>query len=171
MTHPTEADTDARTVEGVAVPPGRYVAQGVQRARYWTVLGLLALGLGVSYAGISVWDQAVRDAPIYACPPDCGSPPNAVPVANLPQYDGAGYSVSRPPPGPPYDVTTGDDGVTARLTSGGGVLRLFSQPARGRVARQAALAAAAQPMCTARETAWNPVSSRLYAPPTRCMSH
>ncbi len=136
MTQPTEADTDARTVEGVAVPPGRYVAQGVQRARYWTVLGLLALGLGVSYAGISVWDQAVRDAPIYACPPDCGSPPNAVPVANLPQYDGAGYSVSRPPPGPPYDVTTGDDGVTARLTSGGGVLRLFSQPARGRVARQ-----------------------------------
>ena len=47
------------------------------------------------------------------------------------------FSVNYPAPNAAYQVTTRDDGVTAKLTAGdGGVLRLFSQPADGRVARQ-----------------------------------
>ena len=59
----------------------------------------------------------MRDAPIYACPRTAaaterrsGGEPCSV--------RRCGYSVSDRRPAP-YDVTTGDDGVTARLTSGG----------------------------------------------------
>lgn len=127
------------TFEGVAVPPGRYTARGATRARYLPTLGLLILGLGIGFAVIGIWDRAVRDASTYTCPPDCGRPPNAVAVQNLPRFtspDGT-FSVSYPPRDEIYEVTTQPDGVTARLTTGdGGVLRLFGQPARGRVARQ-----------------------------------
>lgn len=126
----------ATVVDGVAVPPGRYTVRGMPRARTWPVLAVLAVGLGAGYGGIAVWDALVRDTPIYNCPPDCGSPPNAVPVANLPRFEAPGFSVSRPPEDPRWAVTTGDDGVTARLVNGGGVMRLFSQPAVDLVARQ-----------------------------------
>jgi hypothetical protein len=136
MTLSTE---EPSTFDGVAVPPGRYTAHGAPRARYLTTLGLLVLGLCIGFLVIGLWDRAVRDAATYSCPPDCGRPPNAVAVENLPRFnapDGA-FSVAYPPPGGNYEVTTQPDGVTARLTAGdGGVLRLFSQPARGRVARQ-----------------------------------
>lgn len=128
--------TDSAVVEGVGLPPGRYTARGIPRARYWTVLGLLVLGLGIGYAALTTWDGMVRDATIYNCPPDCGRPPNAVPVANHPRFVAPGYSVARPPDDPRWEVTTGDDGVTAKLANGAGVMRLFSQPATGRVARQ-----------------------------------
>jgi hypothetical protein len=88
---------------------------------------------------IGLWDRAVSDAATYTCPPDCGRPPNAVAVANLPKFTSPGgrFSVSYPPPSEIYEVTTQPNGVTARLTAGdGGVLRLVSQPAQGRVARQ-----------------------------------
>ncbi|MCB1265108.1 MAG: hypothetical protein KDB56_11060 [Mycobacterium sp.] len=129
-------DPGSARVEGVAVPPGRYVVQGVPRPRTWTVLGLLTLGLAAGYAGITAWDGAVRDAAVYNCPPDCGRPPNAVPVANLPRFTGPGFSVSRPPDNPRWQLSTGEDGVTARLVDGGGVMRLFGQPASGRTARE-----------------------------------
>ena len=129
-------DTTGAEYQGVAVPPGRYTAAGVSRARYRAVLGLLALGLGTGYTVIGVWDHMVHDASIYSCPPDCGRPPNAVPVANLPRFEAPGFSVSLPPSGDRFAVTTGDNGVTARLLNGDGTMRLFSQPADGRVARQ-----------------------------------
>ena len=125
--------------DGVAVANRRYTARGVPRARYGLVLGLLALGLGVGYGVIGVWDALVADAGVYSCPPDCGRPPNAVPVANLPRFEAADgqFSVAYPPPGSPYEVSAQPNGVTARLTSGdGGVLRLFGEPAGGRVAQQ-----------------------------------
>lgn len=132
------SDTEPTAVfDGVAVPSQRYTARVPARARYVLVLGLLALGLGVGYAVIGVWDALVRDASVYRCPPECGRPPNALPVATLPRYDAPSgdFSVSHPAPGGQYQVTTGDNGVIARSASGG-VLRLFSEPAQGRVARQ-----------------------------------
>lgn len=127
------------TYDGVAVPDRRYRAQGAARARWRATLGVLLLGLGIGLVGISVWDRFVTDAATYRCPPDCGRPPNAVPVANLPRFvaaDGS-WSVAHPAPGGVYDITTTADGVTARMTtSDGGVLRMFSQPAKGRLARQ-----------------------------------
>ena len=125
--------------EGVGVPPGRYIATGASRPRYRLTYGLLALGLGVAMTGLAVWDTAVTDASTYACPPDCGRPPNAVPVANLPVFvaPGEAFSVNYPSPDAAYEVTEQDNGVTAKLTAGsGGVLRLFGEPASGRVARQ-----------------------------------
>lgn len=131
--------TVATEFDGVAVPSRRYTARGATRARYALVLGLLALGLGVGYTVIGVWDVLVADAGVYRCPPDCGRPPNAVPVANLPRFQAADgqFSVAYPPPGSPYEVSTQPSGVTATATSGdGGVLRLFGEPAGGRVATQ-----------------------------------
>lgn len=125
--------------EGVAVPPGRYTATGVSRPRYVATLGSLALVLGIAVLGGTVWDRVVADDAIYACPPDCGRPPNSVPVAGLPRFaapDGA-FSVSYPAPGSAYQVSTAPNGVTARMTLGDrGVLRLFGEPAGGRDARQ-----------------------------------
>lgn len=125
--------------DGVGVPQGRYTARGATRPRYLPVLGLLALGLAVGMIVIGLWDRAVTDAATYACPPDCGRPPNAVAVANLPRFtsaDGA-FSVSHPPSSEIYAVSTDATGVRAQLTAGdGGVLRLFSEPAQGRMARQ-----------------------------------
>jgi hypothetical protein len=125
--------------EGVGVPPGQYSAEGTARPRFRAVLGLLALGLSVGMIVIALWDRAVTDAATYACPPDCGRPPNAVAVANLPRFtsiDGA-FSVSHPPASEIYAVSTEANGVRAQLTAGdGGLLRLFSQPAQGAVARQ-----------------------------------
>lgn len=129
----------ASTFDGVAVPPGRYAARGATRPRYVATLGGLALALGIAIAGGVVWDAMVADETTYACPPDCGRPPNSVPVAGLPRFaapDGS-FSVSYPAPGSGYQVNTGPDGVTARMTVGDrGVLRLFGEPARGREARQ-----------------------------------
>lgn len=127
------------TFDGVAVPLGRYTARGAARPRYLATIGVLAAVLGIATAGGMVWDRVVADETTYACPPDCGRPPNSVPVAGLPRFaspDGA-FSVSYPGPGAAYEVSTAADGVTARMTVGDrGVLRLFGEPARGREARQ-----------------------------------
>lgn len=134
-----ETNAEAKEFDAVAVPPGRYVAQGAPRARYVATLGLLVFGLSAAMMVLGVLDRFVDDAAKYNCPPDCGHPPNAVPVANLPRFvspDGM-FSVGYPPPGTAYDVTMDRDGVTARYTNGdGGVLRLFAEPAGGRVARR-----------------------------------
>ncbi|WP_293305360.1 hypothetical protein [Mycolicibacterium sp.] len=131
--------TSATMYDGVGVAPGRYRADGAPRARYRATLGLLALGLSVAMVVLGVWDKLVEDAAVYNCPPDCGRPPNSVPVAALPRYTAPGeqFSVSYPGPGSPYEVTTGSQGITARYTAGDrGVLQLFGEPAQGRVARR-----------------------------------
>ena len=131
--------TTSASFDGVAVPPGPYAARGAARPRYAATLGILATVLAVAVVAVTLWDRAVADEAVYACPPDCGRPPTAAPVANLPRFvaPGGEFSVAYPPPDAPYAVGTADNGVTARLTAGdGGVLRLFSEPARGRDARQ-----------------------------------
>ena len=132
-----QASQATDVVDGVAVPARRYSAPVPAPPRYKLVLGLLALGLGVGCVVIGVWDLLVRDASVYRCPPDCGRPPAAAPVATLPRYQAPSgeFSVSYPAPGGDYEVTTGDNGVTARSATGG-ALRLFSEPAQGRAARQ-----------------------------------
>lgn len=130
---------EAGLFDGVGVPPGRYTAYGAARPRYRATLGLLAVGLLTAMAGLGIWDRLVADTAIYNCPPDCGRPPNSIPVANLPKFVAADgqFTVAYPPPGTAYEVTTDSNGVTARYTAGdGGVLRLFGEPARGRVARR-----------------------------------
>lgn len=125
--------------EGVAVPAGPYRAQGAARPRYAATLGILGLVLAVAVLVVTLWDRAVTNEAVYACPPDCGRPPNAAPVANLPRFvsPGGEFSVAYPPPGSGYSVNAGDNGVSARRSGGdGGLLRLFSEPARGRDARQ-----------------------------------
>lgn len=142
MTEPTDTAAEAPgpgPYEGVAVPPGRYTARGVARPRYVATLGLLALGLGIAILSLSLWGSLVTRESVYVCPPDCGRPPNALPVASLPRFVASGgqFAVSYPEPGAAYDVTTRADAVNARLTAGdGGLLRLFGEPARGRDARQ-----------------------------------
>lgn len=132
----TEADP---VFDGVAVQGQRYTARGATRARFISTLGLLALGLGTGMGVLGVWDGLVDDQATYNCPPDCGRPPNALPVASLPRFvaqDGQ-FSVAYPSPDSAYTVTTAADGVLARWNGGdGGVLHLFSRPAQGRVARQ-----------------------------------
>jgi hypothetical protein len=79
----------------------------------------------------------------YMCPPDCGKPPTGTPVMALPRFDApdGSFSVSYPAPGSAYNVTTTKSGVTATYTGGdGGVLQLFSEPAKGRSAQEVARA-------------------------------
>jgi hypothetical protein len=131
--------TASASFDGVVVAPGPYTARGAARPRYAATLGILATVLAVAVVAVTLWDRAVADESIYACPPDCGRPPTAAAVANLPRFvaPGGEFSVAYPPPDSTYAVSTADNGVTARLTAGdGGVLRLFGEPARGRDARQ-----------------------------------
>jgi hypothetical protein len=131
--------TASASFDGVIVAPGPYTARGAARPRYAATLGILATVLAMAVVAVTLWDRAVADESIYACPPDCGRPPTAAAVANLPRFvaPGGEFSVAYPPPDSTYAVSTADNGVTARLTAGdGGVLRLFGEPARGRDARQ-----------------------------------
>lgn len=124
---------------GVAVPAARYTARGAVRPRYRATLVAFGAIMAVVMLAATVWDWLVTNETIYACPPDCGSPPNAAPVANLPRFvaPGGTFSVGYPPPGTDYTVTMTDSEVTARLQRGdGGLLRLYSEPANGRDARQ-----------------------------------
>lgn len=91
-------------------------------------------------AVLAVISSRVTSPPVrFVCPPDCGRPPIGTPVAINPRFtapDGS-FSVSYPAAGSAYRITTGGDGVVAEFTGGeGGTLRLFSQAAGGRSARQ-----------------------------------
>lgn len=128
--------------EGYAVPRSRYTADPDRGPKYFVTLGVWAIILAVGLMALSLVDVRVPDLPTrYVCPPDCGRPPTGLPVATNPRFtapDGS-FSVSYPTPGAAYDVVLEPDGVTAELNAGdGGTLRLFSQPAQGRDARQVA---------------------------------
>lgn len=124
---------------GYALPAGSYFAPGLRRPRYSWLLG--RWGIGVTATAVVLTALGLALAPKiahYMCPPDCGKPPTGTPVMALPRFeppDGA-FSVSYPAPGSAYNVATTDIGVTATYTGGdGGVMQLFSEPARGRSAR------------------------------------
>lgn len=126
--------------EGYAVPPGRYSARRERGPKYFVTLALWVLGLATAMMALAVLDDYVFDEPVrYICPPDCGRPPSGLPVATNPRFEAPGgeFSVSYPAPGAAYTVDIAADGVTARWTAGdGGTIRLFSQPAAGRDAKQ-----------------------------------
>jgi hypothetical protein len=83
----------------------------------------------------------------YVCPPDCGRPPTGLPVATNPRFTAPNgdFSVSYPVASAAYTVVTEDNGVTATWNAGDtGTLRLFSELAQGRSARDIAKALLAE---------------------------
>lgn len=125
---------------GYAVTGKRYEATTIRRASrrkvllFWLIPVIIAGGV-LAAISAKVTPPVVR----YVCPPDCGRPPTGTPVAINPRFtapDGS-FSVSYPASGSSYRVTTQNDGVIAEFTGGdGGTMRLFSEPARSRSARQ-----------------------------------
>lgn len=107
--------------------------------KYYAILGFWLVGLLVAMLVLTLVDSQVEDAPLYLCPPDCGSPPTGLPVSTNPRFiaPGGEFSVSYPAPGAAYAVSTDDTGVTATWTVGdGGTMRFFGTPAAGGDARQ-----------------------------------
>lgn len=124
---------------GYALPAAGYAAEPVLRPRLGWLLGrwglpVMAVTVALGAVGLVLAPKVER----YMCPPDCGKPPTGTPVMALPRFaapDGT-FSVAHPAPGSAYTITTGSSGVTATYTGGGGgVMQLFSEPARGRSAR------------------------------------
>ena len=129
-----------QTYPGYAMPAGSYLAPALQRPRFSWLLS--RWGIVVCAAAVVLGAAALVLTPKiahYMCPPDCGKPPSGTPVMALPRFespDGT-FSVSYPAPGSAYTVSTTTAGVTATYTGGdGGVLQLFSEPARGRSAQE-----------------------------------
>lgn len=138
------AGTDEQIYPGYAMAAESYVAPRLHQPRNSWLLS--RWGVAVATAAVVLGATALILTPKIAhfmCPPDCGKPPSGTPVMALPQYtapDGS-FSVSYPEPGPIYAVATGASGVTATLIAGdGGVLQLFSEPAKGRSAKAIAMA-------------------------------
>ena len=131
--------TAERIYPGYALPAATYPAPVIRRPRFAWLLG--RWGVVVTAAAVALGGVAVVLTPKiahYMCPPECGRPPSGMPVMALPRFapQDNTFSVSYPAPGPVYQVTTGKNGVTARLIAGdGGVLQLFSEPAAGRAPR------------------------------------
>ena len=129
---------------GYAMPAGRYLAPGLPRLRFGWLLS--RWGVVITAAAVVLGGAALVLTPKiahYMCPPDCGKPPTGIPVMALPRFDApdGSFSVSYPAPGSAYNVVTTKSGVTATYTGGdGGVLQLFSEPAKGRSARDVARA-------------------------------
>ena len=135
---------DPSSYPGYALPAARYAGPPPRRPFVGWLLGrwgtaIMAVAVVLGTVGLLFTPKIAR----YMCPPDCGRPPSGTPVMELPRFtapDGS-FSVAHPAPGPFYTVTSTDSGVTATLTAGdGGVMQLFSEPARGRSARQVAAA-------------------------------
>lgn len=135
----------AEIFDGVAVPDRRYTAVGAERPEYKTAFGILVLTLALATGAVTAWDKVATKEAVYACPPECGRPPSALPVSTMPRFvaaDGA-FSVGYPTPGAPdaegdtYEVETEPNGITAkRQPRGSGEMHLFGEPAAGRVAQR-----------------------------------
>ncbi len=134
-----DAGDDEKAWPGFGVPFPAYTSAPLPTVSVPRVLtAWTATIAAVAVPVIAVSALAATPDVRYNCPPDCGHPPSGTPVATNPRFtaaDGA-FAVSYPAPGTAYEITTAPDGVTARYTGGsGGVLRLWSQPAKGRSAR------------------------------------
>lgn len=139
---PTEGREQIRP--GYAMPAASYLTPAVRRPRFSWLLSRWGVAI-MTVAAVLGTAALVLTPKIahYMCPPDCGKPPTGTPVMALPRYDApdGSFSVSYPAPGAAYNVTTTASGVTATYTGGdGGVLQLFSEPARGREPRDIARA-------------------------------
>lgn len=133
---PSAAGVTEDVYPGYATPAGRYLAPGLKRPRFTWLLS--RWGVVITAASVVLGAAALALTPKiahYMCPPDCGKPPTGTPVMALPRFDSPDgtFSVSYPAPGSAYTVNTTTSGVTATYTGGdGGVLQLFSEPAKGR---------------------------------------
>lgn len=132
--------TVATTWTGYAQPAG--ALPQVKHTHHGKLITLLVVGLlalsGV-VTGVSEWVTPAHKN--YVCPPDCGHPPTARPVASAPRYTGAGgaYSVSYFPSNSNLSTSKDSSGVTVKLLVGdGGAIRLFGTAAGGRTAQQVA---------------------------------
>ncbi|WP_179474795.1 zinc ribbon domain-containing protein [Mycolicibacterium vinylchloridicum] len=139
---PEPGPLDAAIWPGYGVAAQAYTAGSLSRTTSTRVLSMWVVAILVVTAPLITLSASISEpAVVYNCPPDCGRPPSGTPVAALPRFtaaDGA-FSVSYPAPGSAYDITTTPDGVTARYTGGdGGTLKLWSQPAGGKSAREVA---------------------------------
>lgn len=125
---------------GVALPDARYRAPRIRRPRVSRVVTAWAVGIIAAAAVMFGVALKVAERPAqYLCPPQCGRPPSGSPVTTLPRFtpkDNA-FSVAYPAPGSAYEITTSDNGVTAKFTGGdGGIMQMFGEPANGRTAEQ-----------------------------------
>lgn len=143
--HPAGADVETpgeALWPGYAVPDRTYLAARISRQSPLPVLATWLAGMvALSAVFIVLPTLTVKPPARYNCPPDCGNPPSGNPVSTNPRFTapGGAFSVAYPAPGAAYDVKTDAAGVTARFTAGeGGELRLTSEPAKGRNARDVA---------------------------------
>lgn len=140
LTAPSLCEPEAQIWPGYAVPAARYELPDLSRISGSRVLGAWGLTVAtISASAVGVAAFIAQPAVTYNCPPDCGRPPTGIPVTTNPRFvsPGGDFSVAYPAAGTAYEVTTGADGVTARHTAGDrGVMRLWSQPARGRSAAE-----------------------------------
>lgn len=142
MTDSADHREDDGSFAGYALPAGNYRARRQRGPGYFVTIGLFVTVLVLAMMALSIVATRISTTPTkYHCPPDCGRPPNGLPVSTNPRFfapDGS-FSVSYPAPGTAYEVTMEPNGVRAELNIGdGGTLRLFSQPAQGRDARRVA---------------------------------
>ena len=125
---------------GYALPASSYRAPALQRPRFGWLVG--RWGTGVTVVAVVLSAVALFLTPKiahYMCPPECGRPPAGMPVAGLPRFTAPGgdFSVSYPAAQSAYEITTSDNGVTAKYVGGDtGIMQLFSQPAKGRSAQE-----------------------------------
>ena len=129
---------------GYSVSPGIYRAAAVQRVSYTRVLGTWCGSIAVLAASLLGISALVTQLPEkYQCPPKCGRPPIGATVSTNPRFTAPGgeFSVSYPAEGTPYEITTYDNGVTAKYVAGDtGTMQLFSQPAENRTPQEIASA-------------------------------
>lgn len=135
-------DGGAAVWPGYAVPAHTYTARHLSRQSPVPVLTTWLAGMtAVSAVFIGLPALTVKPTPRYNCPPDCGNPTSGTPVSTNPRFTAAdgSFSVAYPAPGAYYEVSTDDRGVVAKFTAGdGGEMRLTSQPAAGRSAKEVA---------------------------------
>lgn len=129
---------------GYAVPAGSYTATAPRRTSRRRLVVTWLLAVAVVAAGLIAVSASISKPPArYACPPDCGRPPTGTPVAVNPRFAAAdgGFTVNHPTPSSAYRITTQPNGVTAEFLAGdGGTMRLFSEPAADRSAKEIAKA-------------------------------
>lgn len=134
---PAGTDREMAAYPGYALPDETYWAPALQRPRFGWLFGrwgtTVAAG-AVILAGVTL--MLTPKIAHYLCPPECGRPPGGTPVVGLPRFSNPQFSVSYPTPESAYEITTFDNGVTAKFVGGDtGVMQLFSEPANGRSAR------------------------------------
>lgn len=142
------------TWQGYAAPvqPGSVPAQ--RHSSHRKVIGLLALAVALTAGVVVGVASLLTPTPQrFVCPPTCGKPPTATPIAALPRFTGPGgaYSFEYLPTGGAITASRDRTGVTESITGDiAGTVRLFGTDAQGRTAQQEAEALIGQAYSSAR---------------------